>query len=123
MIWRMAGRDDLDAMITGYRTSSALAVAADLGLSDHLSAGPRSVADLASAVSADADTLHRLLRALATVGVHRELDDGRFANTELGEGLRSDVPWSLRPLARTLTDPALWSAWGNLGHSVLNRAT
>ena len=118
MIWRMAGRDDLNAMITGYRISSALAVAADLGLSDHLSAGPRSVADLASAVSADADTLHRLLRALATLGVYRELDDGRFANTELGEGLRSDVPWSLRPLARTLTDPALWSAWGNLGHSV-----
>ena len=72
MIWRMAGRDDLNAMITGYRISSALAVAADLGLSDHLSAGPHSVADLASAVSADADTLHRLLRALSTVGVYRD---------------------------------------------------
>jgi O-methyltransferase domain/Dimerisation domain len=114
----MAGREDLRAMLTGFRLSAALAVAADLGLSDELASGPCSVADLAAAVSADRDTLHRLLRALASVGVYEERDDGLFALTNLGEGLRSDVRGSLRPLARTLTDPALWSAWAHLGHSV-----
>jgi len=28
------------------------------------------------------------------------------------------VPGGLRPLARTLQDPAIWSAWGHLAHSV-----
>ena len=105
-------------MVTGFRLSAALAVAADLGISDELSSGPRSVAHLAEAVSADQETLYRLMRALATVGVYEEQADGRFALTTLGAGLRSDVPGSLRPLARTLTDPAVWSAWAHLGHSV-----
>jgi hypothetical protein len=105
-------------MITGFRLSAALNVAADLGISDLLADGPRTVADLAAATTTDEDTLHRLLHALATVGVYEERQDGRFALTELGEGLRSDVPGSLRPLARTLNCHALWSAYGHLGHSV-----
>jgi 2-polyprenyl-3-methyl-5-hydroxy-6-metoxy-1,4-benzoquinol methylase len=105
-------------MITGFRLSAALNVAADLGISDLLASGPRTVAELAAAASADEDTLRRLLHALATVGVYDERGDGRFALTELGEGLRSDVPGSLRPLARTLSCHALWSAYAHLGHSV-----
>jgi 2-polyprenyl-3-methyl-5-hydroxy-6-metoxy-1,4-benzoquinol methylase len=105
-------------MITGLRLSAALNVAADLGISDLLASGPRTVAELAAAASADEDTLRRLLHALATVGVYDERGDGRFALTELGEGLRSDVPGSLRPLARTLSCHALWSAYAHLGHSV-----
>jgi hypothetical protein len=105
-------------MLTGFHVSAALAVAAELGLSDHLAAGPRSVADLARTVDADEPTLGRLLHALATVGVYAEQPDGTFAITELGDGLRSDVPTSMRPLARTVADPAVWSAWGHLAHSV-----
>jgi hypothetical protein len=114
----MADRDELRAMVTGFRLSAALAVAADLGVSDELASGPRSLADLAAAASVDQATLYRLMRALATVGVYDEQEDGRFALTPLGEGLRSDVPGSLRPLARTLADPATWAAWAHLGHSV-----
>jgi hypothetical protein len=105
-------------MVTGFRVSAALSVAAELGLSDQLADGPRTVDELAMAVSADAKTLERLLRALASVGLYAEQSDGSFANTEIGEGLRSDVPASMRPLARTLQDPALWAAWGHLAHSV-----
>ena len=114
----MPERPELRAMITGFRLSAALNVAAELGLSDLLASGPRTVADLAAEASADEDTLHRLLHALATVGVYDEREDGRFGLTELGEGLRSDVPGSLRPLARTLSCHALWSAYAHLGHSV-----
>lgn len=105
-------------MLGGFRISAALAVAAELGLSDHLSAGPRSVADLARAVNADEGTLRRLLRALANVGVYAEQPADTFANTPVGEGLRSDVPATMRPLARTLAEPEVWSAWGHLMHSV-----
>jgi hypothetical protein len=114
----MGSRDELRELVTGFRVSAALSVAAELGISDELAAGPRSVADLADAVSVDEDTLHRLLRALVTVGVYAATDGGTFACTALGEGLRSDVPGTMRPLARTLQDPAVWAAWGHLGHSV-----
>ena len=66
----MTDRRDLQAMITGFRLSAALNVAADLGISDALAEGPRTVAELADETAADPDTLRRLLRALATVGVY-----------------------------------------------------
>ena len=114
----MGSHDELRAMVTGFRISAALSVAADLGLSDELAVGPRTAADLADALSVDEDTLNRLLRALATLGVYAETEDGSFANTSLGEGLRSDAPGTMRPLARTLQDPTVWASWGHLGHSV-----
>ena len=118
MMGQVPDTDELRSLVTGFRVSAALSVAASLGLSDELAAGPRTLDDLATAVSADPETLRRLLRALVTIGVYAEQADGAYSNTELGEGLRSDVPGSMRPLARTLQDPALWAAWGHLAHSV-----
>jgi hypothetical protein len=108
----------LRSLITAFQQSAAVHVAAQLGLSDLLRDGPRTVADLARVTRTDEDTLHRLLRALATIGVYEELGDGRYADTDLGSGLRSDLPGSLRPLARTVSAPTHWSAWGHLLHSV-----
>ena len=108
---------DLQEMITGFRVSAALSVAAELGLSDELAGGPRTVEDLAGAVHADEETFRRLLRALVAVGVYAERD-GLVTNTPLSERLRSDLPGTMRPLARTLQDPAIWAAWGHLAHSV-----
>jgi hypothetical protein len=118
MIGAMSDRHDLQAMITGFRLSAALNVAADLGISDALVEGPRTVAELADTTATDPDTLRRLLRALATVGVYDVAPGDAYANNALSEGLRSDVPGTLRPLARTLSSPELWAAWGHLGHSV-----
>ena len=57
-------------MMTGYRVSQALYVAAKLGVADLLVDGPRPVEDLAQHIwLAHAPTLRRLLRALASVGV------------------------------------------------------
>ena len=115
----MTSRAELRSMLTGFRVSAALSVAAELGISDLLAAGPRTLDELAEATSADPDTLLRLLNALATIGVYDRTGDGSFTNTSLGEGLRSDVQASMRPLARTLQDPAVWAAWGHLRHSVV----
>ena len=54
----------LQAMITGFRASAALCVAADLGLSDLLRAGPRTVTDLAGATDTHQPTLRRLMRSV-----------------------------------------------------------
>ncbi|GAA2158300.1 hydroxyneurosporene-O-methyltransferase [Humibacillus xanthopallidus] len=114
----MEPRDELNTLITGLRRSAALSVAAELGISDELADEPVSIARLATRVGADGDTLHRLMRVLVALGVYAETADGRYANTSLGECLRSDVPGSMRPLARTFQDPATWAAWGHLAHSV-----
>jgi hypothetical protein len=97
--------------------SQATYVAARLGLADHLAAGPRSAADLAHAVGADAPSLQRLLRALATLDLCRARDDGRFELTAMGSLLRADDAASLRAWT-VYAGGTLWPLWGNLLHSV-----
>ena len=109
--------ETLQAMITGFRVSAALSVAAEFGISDALAGDGQTLAELAAAVKADEETLGRLLRALVAVGVYA-VQDAVYTNTSMGERLRSDVPGSLRPLARMGQDPAFWAAWGHLAHSV-----
>jgi SAM-dependent methyltransferase len=77
-------------LIRGALGTKALGTAADLGVADALATGPRSVAELAGENGADTDTLHRILRALASDGVFAEDEPGVFRNTEASELLRSD---------------------------------
>jgi SAM-dependent methyltransferase len=109
---------ELLRLITGYRASQAIYVAARLRLADQLADGPRPVDELATATGSDPAALRRLLRALATVGVLAELSDGRFAGTPLSEHLRSDAESSLVDWAGFVGRPYVWAAWANLEHSV-----
>jgi hypothetical protein len=77
-------------LIRGALGTKALGIAADLGVADALAHGPRSVAELSEENGADADTLQRILRALASDGVFAEDEPGVFRNTEASELLRSD---------------------------------
>jgi hypothetical protein len=77
-------------LMRGTMTAKALAVASDLGIADALADGPRSSTNLAAEKGADADTLHRVLRALASDGVFSEGEPGVFSNTEASELLRRD---------------------------------
>ena len=54
---------------TGFWISQAIAVAAALGIADHLQHGAKSCAELAPAVGVHAGALYRLLRGIASVGV------------------------------------------------------
>ena len=105
-------------LIVGYWVSELVHVVAKLGLADVLKGGPKSPADLARAVGADPATLHRVLRALASVGVFVERKDGRFVLTPLGATLRSDRPDSLRAFAIMMVDDYWFQAWSDLLQSV-----
>jgi hypothetical protein len=111
--------DDLPApvallrMMTGYWLSKSLSVAAELGLADMMHAEPRTTDELAVACGADAPSLYRLLRALASVGVFTETQGCRFGLTPLAEMLRSDIPGSMRSLAR-MYGSEQYRAWDDL---------
>jgi hypothetical protein len=106
------------SILTGSWKTQALYVAAELRLADLLAAGPQTSTALASAAGTHQPSLHRLLRALSTLGLCLEQDDGRFALTPLGQLLQEDSPHSLR--ACTLWwGKHLWPVWGNLLYSVM----
>jgi hypothetical protein len=110
--------DALLQVITGYASAQIVHVAAQLGLADLLTDGPRSVEDLAAATGTHAPSLARLVRALAALGIVAEADGGRIELTPLGVPLRSDVPGSVRDAVLFLVGEWFWRAWGGLLHSL-----
>lgn len=108
----------LRRLVNGYQVSQAISVAATLGIADLLADGPRGSDELATATSTHAPTLYRLLRALASVDVFREVGDRRFALTPLGDCLRSDAPEPVGGWAAFIGQPYYWQTWAHLLHSV-----
>jgi hypothetical protein len=104
-------------MATGYWVSQAIYVAAKLGIADFLKDGPQSCVALATATGADATSLFRLMRALASKGVFSHVQGDRFALSRLGESLQTEVHGSLRAMVITLGE-IHYQACGNLLHSV-----
>jgi O-methyltransferase len=80
--------EQLWGLIRGALGTRALGITADLRIADALAEGPRHVDDLARELDVDPDTLHRILRALATQGVFAEETPGVFRNTAASELLR-----------------------------------
>ena len=105
-------------MIMGFRVTQMLHVAASLNLPGHLIDGPQSAEDIAARVGADSTSLHRLMRALTSLGILAEAGGGRFGVTALGRLLAPDVPNSLGGLARLYGEEWLWMAYGRMLHSV-----
>jgi ubiquinone/menaquinone biosynthesis C-methylase UbiE len=110
--------DRLASMLRGYEVTQMLSVFATLGVPDRLARGPATAAELGDELGADADALHRLLRALTSVRVVAREGDGRFVLTPLGDRLRSDAANTLAPLAVAYGQPWWWATWGGLLHSV-----
>jgi O-methyltransferase/methyltransferase family protein len=108
----------LMGMVTQFWVPQALYVAVTLGIAERLADGPRSSEELALQVSANPDRLHRLLRALSSVGVFTEDPDHRFRQTPLSDLLRPEAPMSIAAMAAYFGRPPVWSAWGNLLEAV-----
>jgi hypothetical protein len=92
-------------LATGYVISTALQLAVQVGVADHLSAGPRTAQQLAAATGTNEDALYRVLRALASVGVFDEVEPRRFALTPAADILRKDSPRSVHDLVLFIADP------------------
>jgi O-methyltransferase domain/Dimerisation domain len=106
-------------MIMGFRVTQLIYVAAKLGIADHLRLGPQSVDSLAGVSGAHPRALYRLLRALASIGIFEEADDGRFHLTHLAEPLQTETSGSLRALAILYGDDSYYRAYGALLHSIM----
>lgn len=104
-------------MIGASWMSKVIAVAAELRIADHLAAGAQSVRALAAATQCHPPSLHRLLRALASLDLCREQEDGDFALTPFGELLRADADQAVASWA-VWWGKHHWPTWGNLLHSV-----
>jgi hypothetical protein len=105
-------------LIMGGWTAQAITVAADLGVADALAKGPRSPAELAAAVNADADVLARLLRALAGRGIFRQRRDGRYELTALASTLCSDADVSMAAYALWVGSAQHREHWSHLAEGV-----
>jgi len=84
--------EQLWELAKGALATRALGVVADLDIAERLADGPRPVAELARESGADEETLHRLLRALASEGVFAETEPRVYENTDASRAL-SDPEW------------------------------
>ena len=105
-------------MSEGVVVSTALSLAAELGIADLLADGARSGEELAKATSTHPRSLHRVLRLLSSVGVFTEVQPGRFALTSLGECLRTGVPGSMRSWLRMVGLKVWFHTYGDALYSL-----
>jgi hypothetical protein len=88
------------------RIASSIQVAASYGNADLLQDGSKSIAELAAATQTHPDSLHRLLRALSSVGFFEVRDtdiafeERRFVQTPFSRYLCLDITGSMYAMAR-----------------------
>ena len=108
----------LHDLIGGMIVTQIIYVAAKLGIADQLRGGPKSIDDLASIASVNTNSLYRVLRALASIGIFAETGDDQFELTPQAELLQDDIPGSQRAWAIMLGEEGFWKPWGELLDSV-----
>lgn len=113
----MGARERILEMVNAAWTTQAIGTACELGLPDLLAPAPSSSAEIAAVAGADPDAVHRLLRALASLGLTEEREEGVFALTAEGALLSRSAPQSLGAWA-AMNARRMWANWGELGHSV-----
>jgi hypothetical protein len=75
--------------IVGKWISKPIYAAAELGIADLLSEGPKNIDQLAAESQTHAPSLYRMMRALASVGIFAETDPKHFKLTPMAELLKS----------------------------------
>lgn len=111
----LSPEDQLMQWITAKWITKPIQIVSELGIADLLADGPLHFDALAEKTRTHAPTLYRLLRALASVGVFTETDDGVFGLTPLSQCLRSNA---MGPLARMFLSDWHDKAWNELAHAV-----
>jgi orsellinic acid C2-O-methyltransferase len=114
---RIALAQRLLGIVNSNWMSQATYVAAQLRIPDLLIDGPKTTEELAAVTGSHAPSLQRLLRALTTIEILHEREDGSFALMPMGELLSSESPESVRAWT-LLMGGYNWPVWGNLLYSV-----
>ncbi|HEY8227865.1 MAG TPA: methyltransferase [Pyrinomonadaceae bacterium] len=115
---QLTPQETMFQIILNFWMSRAVYIIAKLGIPDLLKDGPKTTNELAAATTTHAPSLYRVLRALASVGVLKTADDGKFELTPMSEMLVTDAPGSLRWFMVSELGEEHYPAWGNLMHSV-----
>ncbi|MBV9386536.1 MAG: hypothetical protein JOZ78_08930 [Chroococcidiopsidaceae cyanobacterium CP_BM_ER_R8_30] len=105
-------------LIGGFWIARSIYLAASLGVADVFDDQPKTIAQLAAVTNTEPRSLYRLLRALASVGIFKEVSDRTFKLTPLGETLKSDRPDSMRYMAMAQMADNFSLAWSNGLHSL-----
>ena len=101
--------------ILGTWISKPIYVAAELGIADMLTDGPKSIDELAHMTGTHGPSLYRVMRALASVGIFSETGDGSFALTPMAECLKAGA---MRSIALMFNSDWHDKAWEKLLDSV-----
>jgi precorrin-6B methylase 2/predicted transcriptional regulator len=109
-------RDRAFELVAGFRIAQLLRAAVELRIPDLLQAGPASVERLAETTGIDAMRLRRALRALSSLGLLKEDEQGRFTSTELGNLFSESTPGSVGPMLLMQLDG--YRAWGHFLESL-----
>ncbi len=104
-------------MMSGARIAGVVGAVAELGLADLLRNGPLTAAEIASATGTDPESMERLLRAAAAIGLLAAAG-GAYGATRLSEPLRADVPSSVRALVLHNDGSLVRRPWEELTYSV-----
>ncbi|MEH2042418.1 methyltransferase [Nostoc sp.] len=104
--------------VYAYWVSRCIYVVAKLGIADLLKDGSQHCDALAAATNTHSDSLYRVLRALASLGIFAERQPRCFELTPLADCLQSNVPNSIHNQAIMRGEEHYYKSWGNLMYSV-----
>lgn len=102
----------------GVWIAKSIALATELGIADFISDSQVPIVELASRTGSHEQSLYRLMRALASVGVFKELPGKRFEHTPLSFLLRTGQGDSLAGIAKLYASDPYFRVWSHLGHTV-----
>jgi hypothetical protein len=114
---RYSDVDSVLDMARGYQATQLLYTAASLGLADLVAAGITSTDALAEKTGTHPPSLARLMRALVSLGLFADCNDGNFEMTRLAELLLAKREGSLRPVLLHFGGD-MYRVWGELEYSV-----
>jgi hypothetical protein len=104
-------------LITGAWATQVIHHGVQLGVFDAMAQGPISSRDFAASTDNSADGVFRLLRAVATLGLARQVENDVFTLTDEGRLLCSDTAGSLRGVALHWGG-RIWNSFQTLGVAV-----
>ncbi len=105
-------------LISNQWIARSLYVVAKLEIADLIAEGHHSVFQLAEKTQTHANSLYRVIRALASIGYFTEVSSKEFELTPLGELLKKDAPNTVRSTILTLTGQLQWESWAETLYSV-----